>query len=181
MCLSRLIEELKQQNPEFPDVSSGIYVHEVVPHSPAHKLVIFIHSSNKTSRQFVSCFWSKMNALLNSRSSSLSLSPEVVSKMVTLLWNLTAHLWWPRPTCRGHCRKRRHCCWKSGGTTMTFSLTSNLTLSCSRHLKHSSISELDQHPRPYFCERTRQIVKALPAQWNCFKAHTSSDTLTVPK
>lgn len=34
---SRLIEELKQQNPDFPDVSSGIYVHEVVPHSPAQK------------------------------------------------------------------------------------------------------------------------------------------------
>uniref|UniRef100_A0A8C7M4A1 Serine protease HTRA3 n=1 Tax=Oncorhynchus mykiss TaxID=8022 RepID=A0A8C7M4A1_ONCMY len=29
--------ELKQQNPDFPDVSSGIYVHEVVPHSPAQK------------------------------------------------------------------------------------------------------------------------------------------------
>ncbi|XP_030287948.1 serine protease HTRA3 isoform X2 [Sparus aurata] len=32
-----LIEELKQQNSEFPDVTSGIFVHEVVPHSPAHK------------------------------------------------------------------------------------------------------------------------------------------------
>lgn len=32
-----LIEELKLQNPDFPDVSSGIYVHEVVPHSPAQK------------------------------------------------------------------------------------------------------------------------------------------------
>ncbi|KAI3376688.1 hypothetical protein L3Q82_017119 [Scortum barcoo] len=32
-----LIEELKQQNPDFPDVSSGIYVHEVIPHSPAQK------------------------------------------------------------------------------------------------------------------------------------------------
>ncbi|XP_071189481.1 serine protease HTRA3-like isoform X6 [Salvelinus alpinus] len=32
-----LVEELKQQNPDFPDVSSGIYVHEVVPHSPAQK------------------------------------------------------------------------------------------------------------------------------------------------
>uniref|UniRef100_A0A673LKD6 Serine protease HTRA3-like n=1 Tax=Sinocyclocheilus rhinocerous TaxID=307959 RepID=A0A673LKD6_9TELE len=29
-----LVEELRQQNPDFPDVSSGIYVHEVVPHSP---------------------------------------------------------------------------------------------------------------------------------------------------
>nr|XP_046174584.1 serine protease HTRA3-like isoform X2 [Oncorhynchus gorbuscha] len=34
---SALVEELKQQNPDFPDVSSGIYVHEVVPHSPAQK------------------------------------------------------------------------------------------------------------------------------------------------
>ncbi|XP_041738634.1 serine protease HTRA3 isoform X1 [Coregonus clupeaformis] len=32
-----LVEELKQQNPDFPDVTSGIYVHEVVPHSPAQK------------------------------------------------------------------------------------------------------------------------------------------------
>lgn len=32
-----LIKELKQQNPDFPDVNSGIYVHEVVPHSPAQK------------------------------------------------------------------------------------------------------------------------------------------------
>ncbi|XP_073692979.1 serine protease HTRA3 [Garra rufa] len=32
-----LVEELKQQNPDFPDVSSGIYVHEVVLHSPAQK------------------------------------------------------------------------------------------------------------------------------------------------
>ncbi|XP_057193365.1 serine protease HTRA3 isoform X2 [Triplophysa rosa] len=32
-----LVEELKQQNPDFPEVSSGIYVHEVVPHSPAQK------------------------------------------------------------------------------------------------------------------------------------------------
>ncbi|KAK7170032.1 hypothetical protein R3I94_000314 [Phoxinus phoxinus] len=32
-----LVEELRQQNPDFPDVSSGIYVHEVVPHSPAQK------------------------------------------------------------------------------------------------------------------------------------------------
>uniref|UniRef100_A0A8K9WNQ5 PDZ domain-containing protein n=1 Tax=Oncorhynchus mykiss TaxID=8022 RepID=A0A8K9WNQ5_ONCMY len=34
-----LVEELKQQNPDFPDVSSGIYVHEVVPHSPAQNIV----------------------------------------------------------------------------------------------------------------------------------------------
>ncbi|XP_060887264.1 serine protease HTRA3 [Labrus mixtus] len=32
-----LIEELKQQNSDFPNVTSGIYVHEVVPHSPADK------------------------------------------------------------------------------------------------------------------------------------------------
>ncbi|KPP67208.1 serine protease HTRA3-like [Scleropages formosus] len=32
-----LVEELKQHNPDFPDVSDGIYVHEVVPHSPAQK------------------------------------------------------------------------------------------------------------------------------------------------
>ncbi|CDQ83820.1 unnamed protein product [Oncorhynchus mykiss] len=34
---SALVEELKQQNPDFPEVTSGIYVHEVVPHSPAQK------------------------------------------------------------------------------------------------------------------------------------------------
>ncbi|XP_030636061.1 serine protease HTRA3 isoform X6 [Chanos chanos] len=34
---SALVEELKQQNPDFPDVSSGIYVHEVIPDSPAQK------------------------------------------------------------------------------------------------------------------------------------------------
>lgn len=32
-----LVEELRQQDPDFPDVSNGIYVHEVVPHSPAQK------------------------------------------------------------------------------------------------------------------------------------------------
>ncbi|GAA6087097.1 serine protease HTRA3 [Tachysurus ichikawai] len=32
-----LVDELKQQNPDFPDVISGIYIHEVVPHSPAQK------------------------------------------------------------------------------------------------------------------------------------------------
>ncbi|KAJ8416462.1 hypothetical protein AAFF_G00357500 [Aldrovandia affinis] len=32
-----LVEELKQQNPDFPDINSGIYVHEVVPNSPAQK------------------------------------------------------------------------------------------------------------------------------------------------
>lgn len=32
-----LVEELQQQNPDFPEVSGGIYVHEVVPNSPAQK------------------------------------------------------------------------------------------------------------------------------------------------
>ncbi|XP_061525516.1 serine protease HTRA3 [Phycodurus eques] len=33
-----LVEELRQQRPDFPDVpAGGIYVHEVVPHSPAQK------------------------------------------------------------------------------------------------------------------------------------------------
>ncbi|KAL2097416.1 hypothetical protein ACEWY4_006623 [Coilia grayii] len=32
-----LVEELRQHNPHFPDVSSGILVHEVLPDSPAHK------------------------------------------------------------------------------------------------------------------------------------------------
>ncbi|CAL8241730.1 unnamed protein product [Merluccius merluccius] len=32
-----LVEELKQQNPDFPEGTRGIYVHEVVPQSPAQK------------------------------------------------------------------------------------------------------------------------------------------------
>ncbi|XP_067896005.1 serine protease HTRA3-like [Heterodontus francisci] len=32
-----LIEELKQRNPDFPDINAGIYVHEVIPDSPAHR------------------------------------------------------------------------------------------------------------------------------------------------
>ncbi|KAM8899466.1 serine protease HTRA3 [Spinachia spinachia] len=32
-----LMKKLKQQNPDFPDVTSGIYVHGVIPHSPAQK------------------------------------------------------------------------------------------------------------------------------------------------
>uniref|UniRef100_UPI00398F7019 serine protease HTRA3-like n=1 Tax=Pristiophorus japonicus TaxID=55135 RepID=UPI00398F7019 len=32
-----LIEELKQRNPDFPDINTGIYVHEVIPDSPAHR------------------------------------------------------------------------------------------------------------------------------------------------
>lgn len=35
----RLVEELKEQNPDFPDISGGIYVHGVVPLSPADKYV----------------------------------------------------------------------------------------------------------------------------------------------
>uniref|UniRef100_A0A7M4E4S1 HtrA serine peptidase 3 n=1 Tax=Crocodylus porosus TaxID=8502 RepID=A0A7M4E4S1_CROPO len=32
-----LVEELKHGNADFPDVRSGIYVHEVVPNSPSHR------------------------------------------------------------------------------------------------------------------------------------------------
>ncbi|XP_048365689.1 serine protease HTRA3 isoform X2 [Sphaerodactylus townsendi] len=32
-----LVEELKFNNPDFPEVGSGIYVHEVVPNSPSHR------------------------------------------------------------------------------------------------------------------------------------------------
>uniref|UniRef100_A0AAY4A3M9 Serine protease HTRA3 n=1 Tax=Denticeps clupeoides TaxID=299321 RepID=A0AAY4A3M9_9TELE len=32
-----LVQEIKEQNPDFPEVISGIYVHEVIPHSPAQK------------------------------------------------------------------------------------------------------------------------------------------------
>ncbi|XP_015276939.1 PREDICTED: serine protease HTRA3 [Gekko japonicus] len=32
-----LVEELKFNNPDFPDVGGGIYVHEVVPNSPSHR------------------------------------------------------------------------------------------------------------------------------------------------
>ncbi|XP_061101918.1 serine protease HTRA3-like isoform X2 [Conger conger] len=32
-----LVEELKQHSPDFPDIISGIYVHEVVPNSPAQQ------------------------------------------------------------------------------------------------------------------------------------------------
>ncbi|KAL7878125.1 hypothetical protein SRHO_G00047680 [Serrasalmus rhombeus] len=32
-----LVEELKQHNPDFPDVSSGILVYDVIPDSPAQK------------------------------------------------------------------------------------------------------------------------------------------------
>lgn len=36
----RLVEELKLNNPDFPEVTSGIYVHEVVPNSPSQRYVI---------------------------------------------------------------------------------------------------------------------------------------------
>ncbi|XP_038839188.1 serine protease HTRA3-like [Salvelinus namaycush] len=32
-----LVEEMKTQNPDFPDVSSGVLVHQVIPESPAHR------------------------------------------------------------------------------------------------------------------------------------------------
>uniref|UniRef100_A0A674E4D7 HtrA serine peptidase 3a n=1 Tax=Salmo trutta TaxID=8032 RepID=A0A674E4D7_SALTR len=32
-----LVEEMKKQNPDFPDVSSGVLVHQVIPESPAHR------------------------------------------------------------------------------------------------------------------------------------------------
>ncbi|KAG9479766.1 serine protease HTRA3 [Eleutherodactylus coqui] len=32
-----LVEELKLNNPDFPDVNSGIYVHEVLPNSPSQR------------------------------------------------------------------------------------------------------------------------------------------------
>lgn len=31
---------MKQHDPYFPDVSSGILVHEIIPDSPAHKYVL---------------------------------------------------------------------------------------------------------------------------------------------
>ncbi|XP_062334603.1 serine protease HTRA3-like isoform X2 [Osmerus eperlanus] len=32
-----LVAELKKENPDFPDVSGGVLVHQVIPDSPAHK------------------------------------------------------------------------------------------------------------------------------------------------
>ncbi|XP_072352014.1 serine protease HTRA3-like isoform X2 [Scyliorhinus torazame] len=32
-----LIEELKQRNPDFPNIDAGIFVHEVIPDSPAYR------------------------------------------------------------------------------------------------------------------------------------------------
>lgn len=37
VCLCSLVEELKANNPDFPEVSSGIYVQEVVPNSPSQR------------------------------------------------------------------------------------------------------------------------------------------------
>uniref|UniRef100_A0A8B9EV98 HtrA serine peptidase 3 n=1 Tax=Amazona collaria TaxID=241587 RepID=A0A8B9EV98_9PSIT len=37
VCKKDLVEELKHNNADFPDVRSGIYVHEVVPNSPSHR------------------------------------------------------------------------------------------------------------------------------------------------
>ncbi len=34
-----LVQGLKWHNPDFPDIGSGILVHEVVPDSPAQKYV----------------------------------------------------------------------------------------------------------------------------------------------
>lgn len=36
-CLFSLVEELKASNPDFPEVSKGIYVQEVVPNSPSQR------------------------------------------------------------------------------------------------------------------------------------------------
>lgn len=80
---------------------------------------------------------------------------EVVSNMGTLLSNWMADLWWLQLTCRGHCRKRQPYYLKSGGTTMTCSLTLNLMLSCSRPWK------LDHFLMPLFCEWTCWLVEVL--------------------
>ncbi len=106
---------------------------------------------------------------------SLSLSPEVVSKMVTLLWNWMADLWWPQLTYRRCFRRRQPCCWRSGGTMMTSSLILSLTSSCSRPLKHSSQSCADHVWR----KNTSNSVSSAPEQWSFCEAHTSSDTWQV--
>lgn len=36
-CPCSLVEELKANNPDFPEVSRGIYVQEVVPNSPSQR------------------------------------------------------------------------------------------------------------------------------------------------
>lgn len=38
-CLCSLVEELKAGNPDFPEVSSGIYVQEVAANSPSQRWV----------------------------------------------------------------------------------------------------------------------------------------------
>lgn len=48
-----LVEELKHNNADFPDVRSGIYVHEVVPNSPSHRCVKhFIFLINKSPNRY---------------------------------------------------------------------------------------------------------------------------------
>lgn len=61
-----LVEELKHSNADFPDVRSGIYVHEVVPNSPSHRYVGFFitrSTSSSSGKQSV-FFFSAGNALL---------------------------------------------------------------------------------------------------------------------
>lgn len=57
---------------------------------------------------------------------------EAESKTVTSSWSWTAGPCWPQPTCRRLCRRRRLSCWRSGGTTTTFSSTLSPMSSCSR-------------------------------------------------
>jgi len=48
-----LVEELKNNNADFPDVRSGIYVHEVVPNSPSHRYVEHIFFTiNKSPNRY---------------------------------------------------------------------------------------------------------------------------------
>lgn len=35
--LSSLIQDLKEREPEFPDVSSGVYIYEVIPGTAASR------------------------------------------------------------------------------------------------------------------------------------------------
>lgn len=52
--LFSLVEELKHNNADFPDVRSGIYVHEVVPNSPSHRYVehIILFTINKFPNRY---------------------------------------------------------------------------------------------------------------------------------
>lgn len=63
---------------------------------------------------------------------------------------------------------------------MTCSSTSNLILSCSRHQKDRSHVELDQHLRPYFCERKRWMVEALHQRSGTFVKRTHLLILWYP-